>query len=203
MLTDTAIKKAKPKEKAYKLGDSGGLYLYIMPSGYRSWRMKFRYGGKEKRLVFASYPDTALLQARAMRENAAKLLRGGVDPSIHKVQQAGGRQALRLFRQPRPRRLRSPGSRRYPAPGCRFPRRTRPDHVAAKSRRRWRVGYIRRRPGDRQRRLQCDRYPHPRVPADAGQASRQAASDRVVDGGNPSRRTVHATPAMLKLANAA
>ena len=54
MLTDTAIKKAKPKEKAYKLGDSGGLYLYIMPSGYRSWRMKFRYGGKEKRLVSGS-----------------------------------------------------------------------------------------------------------------------------------------------------
>ena len=37
MLTDAAIKKAKPKDKAYKLGDSGGLYLYIMPSGYRSW----------------------------------------------------------------------------------------------------------------------------------------------------------------------
>lgn len=93
MLTDTAIKKAKPTDKAYKLGDSGGLYLYVMPSGYRSWRMKFRFAGKEKRLVFGSYPDTTLLQARAMRENAAKLLRDGIDPSVHKVQQAAAQVA--------------------------------------------------------------------------------------------------------------
>lgn len=93
MLTDTAINKAKPTVKAYKVGDSGGLYLYVMPSGYRSWRMKFRFAGKEKRLVFGSYPDTTLLQARAMRENAAKLLRDSVDPSVHKVQQAAAQVA--------------------------------------------------------------------------------------------------------------
>ena len=69
------------------------LYLYVMPSGYRSWRMKFRFAGKEKRLVFGSYPDTTLLQARTMRENAARLLRDGVDPSVHKVQQAAAQVA--------------------------------------------------------------------------------------------------------------
>ncbi|MEG3173255.1 integrase arm-type DNA-binding domain-containing protein [Sphingomonas sp. ZB1N12] len=64
-----------------------------MPSGYRSWRMKFRFAGNEKSLVFGSYPNTTLLQARAMRENAAKLLRDGVDPSVHKVQQAAAQVA--------------------------------------------------------------------------------------------------------------
>jgi integrase len=43
--------------------------------------------------VFGSYPNTTLLQARAMRENAAKLLRDGVDPSVHKVQQAAAQVA--------------------------------------------------------------------------------------------------------------
>ena len=86
MLTDTAIRKAKPRDKAYKLGDAAGLYLYIMPSGYRSWRWKFRFAGKEKRLVFGSYPDVALADARRMREDAARQLREGIDPSVHKRQ---------------------------------------------------------------------------------------------------------------------
>ncbi|SET29977.1 hypothetical protein SAMN05216326_11948 [Nitrosomonas marina] len=29
MLTDTAIRQAKPKNKPYKIGGSGGLYLLI------------------------------------------------------------------------------------------------------------------------------------------------------------------------------
>ncbi|HEX7657543.1 MAG TPA: Arm DNA-binding domain-containing protein, partial [Sphingomonas sp.] len=32
-LTDFSIKNAKPRDKAYKLGDSGGLYLQVQPSG--------------------------------------------------------------------------------------------------------------------------------------------------------------------------
>ena len=29
MLTDTQIKQTKPKERGYKVADSGGLYLFI------------------------------------------------------------------------------------------------------------------------------------------------------------------------------
>lgn len=32
-LTDTKIKNAKPEEKPYKMGDAGGLYLLVNPSG--------------------------------------------------------------------------------------------------------------------------------------------------------------------------
>jgi len=32
-LTDVAIKKAAPKEKAYKLSDGRGMYLEVMPNG--------------------------------------------------------------------------------------------------------------------------------------------------------------------------
>lgn len=33
MLTDTAVRQAKPKDKPYKLGDSGGLYLLVKSNG--------------------------------------------------------------------------------------------------------------------------------------------------------------------------
>lgn len=45
-------RKASPKEKAYKLADGQGLHLYVTPAGFKSWRLKYRYGGKEKQLVF-------------------------------------------------------------------------------------------------------------------------------------------------------
>jgi hypothetical protein len=47
-LTDTEIKKAKAKEKAYSLNDSGGLYLWVKPAGGKLWRWSYRYEGKEK-----------------------------------------------------------------------------------------------------------------------------------------------------------
>lgn len=33
MLTDMQIKKATPKEKFYRLVDSGGLHLFVTPAG--------------------------------------------------------------------------------------------------------------------------------------------------------------------------
>ena len=32
-LTDVQVKNAKPRDKAYKLFDGGGLYLEVMPTG--------------------------------------------------------------------------------------------------------------------------------------------------------------------------
>ncbi|HJW80253.1 MAG TPA: integrase arm-type DNA-binding domain-containing protein, partial [Beijerinckiaceae bacterium] len=41
-LTDTAIRNAKARERDYKLGDGGGLYLLVTRSGGRLWRLKYR-----------------------------------------------------------------------------------------------------------------------------------------------------------------
>ena len=38
-LTDTAVKNAKPKDKTYTLGDGGGMYLEVTPTGAKFWRM--------------------------------------------------------------------------------------------------------------------------------------------------------------------
>jgi hypothetical protein len=57
-LSDTAIRAAKPGPKAVKLADEKGLFLMIAPSGGKLWRLKYRFGGKEKKLAFGSYPDS-------------------------------------------------------------------------------------------------------------------------------------------------
>ena len=41
-LTDVAARKAKPREKAYKLAAGAGLYLEVMPTGSKYWRLKYR-----------------------------------------------------------------------------------------------------------------------------------------------------------------
>lgn len=50
-ITDSIPKNAKPAEKPYKISDSGGLYLQVMPSGAKYWRLKYRIDGKEKLLA--------------------------------------------------------------------------------------------------------------------------------------------------------
>ena len=40
-LTAVAIKAAKGRDKQYKLADSGGLHLLVLPSGQRYWRINY------------------------------------------------------------------------------------------------------------------------------------------------------------------
>lgn len=69
-LTDLQVKAAKAKDKPYKLGDSGGLYLLVTVAGGRLWNLKYRVEGREKKLSFGAYPDISLLEARTKRDEA-------------------------------------------------------------------------------------------------------------------------------------
>lgn len=93
MLSDLACRKAMPRDKAYKLADSNGLHLYITPSGFKSWRWKYRYAKKEKQLVLGPYPELSLTQARELRVDAARMLRQGIDPALQRRQQRAAREA--------------------------------------------------------------------------------------------------------------
>jgi integrase len=99
MLTDTAIRKAKPANKPRRLFDGGGLYLEVAPSGGKWWRLKYRHGGKEKRLSLGTYPDTGLADARDKRDAARKLLAADVDPAQQRKAEkaASGERAANSF----------------------------------------------------------------------------------------------------------
>jgi len=83
-LTDSAIKNAKAKAKPYKIYDDHGLFLLVTPTGGRLWRIKYKFGGKEKLLAPGAYPATKLAAARARRDEARSLLAEGKDPSVEK-----------------------------------------------------------------------------------------------------------------------
>lgn len=84
MLTNPKLRNAKPREKAYKLFDGGGLYLLVKPQGSRLWLLKYRLAGKERTLSIGPYPEVPLSEARDQRDRARKLLRDGRDPSTEK-----------------------------------------------------------------------------------------------------------------------
>ena len=89
-LTDPAIRKAKPGDKPVKMFDGGGLYLELRPNGARWWRLKYRIGGKEKRLSLGVYPAVTLADARRRRDEARALVATGTDPSdSRKADKAG------------------------------------------------------------------------------------------------------------------
>jgi len=79
-LTDTAIRNARPAAKPQKLYDGGGLYLEVAPTGGKWWRLKYRFGGKEKRISLGVYPDVPLKAAREKCTAARALLAAGTDP---------------------------------------------------------------------------------------------------------------------------
>lgn len=86
-LTHTQILSAKPAAKPQRLFDGGGLYIEVTPTGGKLWRMKYRFGGKEKLLSFGAYPVVGIKDARAKREEAKAAMAQGIDPAAAKKAQ--------------------------------------------------------------------------------------------------------------------
>ena len=82
MLTAVKINAAKPAAKAFKLADSGGLYLLVQPSGAKLWRYKFRLGGVEGLDALGSFPEVSLAQARQAHGESRRLVSQGINPVL-------------------------------------------------------------------------------------------------------------------------
>ena len=82
-LTELECKRAAcPADRALtRLADGKGMYLELTAAGGKYWRMKYRHGGKEKRLALGVYPAVSLAQARKDRDQARESLAAGNDPA--------------------------------------------------------------------------------------------------------------------------
>ncbi len=85
-LTDVAIRRAigSTTKKRQRLADGAGLYLLIDPPRQPGWRLKYRFGGREKLISLGLYRDVPLRRAREKRDEARRLLADGVDPSAER-----------------------------------------------------------------------------------------------------------------------
>lgn len=80
-LTDVAIRNAKPRDKAYKIFDAKGLFLWIQPNGSKWWRYAYRFDSKQNMLALGTYPEITLAEAREAHTKAHKLVVNGIDPN--------------------------------------------------------------------------------------------------------------------------
>ncbi|WFQ79870.1 tyrosine-type recombinase/integrase [Xenorhabdus sp. SF857] len=79
MLTIKQIESAKPKDKAYRLADGGGLFLFVSKTGSKIWRFRYRKNGKEQTYVIGTYPEVPLVTARLKHAEAKSVLANGGD----------------------------------------------------------------------------------------------------------------------------
>ncbi len=86
-LSDTTVRQAKTKRKAYTLGDTDGLSLAVSPEGGKSWHFRYSWNGKQKRLSPGTYPEISLKDARARRDEARELVARGINPRKHRNQE--------------------------------------------------------------------------------------------------------------------
>lgn len=75
------LKEAKASAKARTIQDGGGLTLICRPDGVGWWRFRYWLHSRENRLSVGVYPAVSLAQARQKRDDAAKLVAAGTDPS--------------------------------------------------------------------------------------------------------------------------
>jgi integrase len=90
-LTVAVINALETPVRDRKVFDGQGLYLLVSANGAKLWRLKYRFGGKEKSLSMGAYPTVGILQARQDAEAARELLRKGVDPSMARKEERAAR----------------------------------------------------------------------------------------------------------------
>lgn len=93
-LTDTEVRRAKAGEKARKMPDGKGLFLFVAPTGGKLWRWKYRHEGKEKLMSFGQYPDVSLADARECHTAARKMLAAGLDPMAERKAERTAEKAI-------------------------------------------------------------------------------------------------------------
>ena len=54
-LSDTGLRKLRPRKKAYQRADGGGLFIEVMPGGKKVWRLRYRLRSKQEKVTLGSY----------------------------------------------------------------------------------------------------------------------------------------------------
>ncbi|WP_322007991.1 tyrosine-type recombinase/integrase [Paraburkholderia tropica] len=98
-LTPTRLNNAKPKEKAYKLTDGGGLFVQIMPGGSKTWCYQYLLAGKRGEVTIGRYPEIGVKDARDRHSEYRAMVERGINPAAQKRADEAERKARVLLRE--------------------------------------------------------------------------------------------------------
>jgi integrase len=85
--TDLTVKNAKPGSARREIADANvrGLFLIVQTSGVKSWALRYRAGGRARKLTLGRYPAVDLASARKLAKVAQGQIALGRDPGAEKV----------------------------------------------------------------------------------------------------------------------
>jgi integrase len=67
-------------------GATAGLYVVVQPSGTKSFAVRYRHGGKPRKMTIGPWPETGLADARRAAERALEAVAAGRDPAAEHVE---------------------------------------------------------------------------------------------------------------------
>ncbi len=99
MLTDTAIRALKPKDKFYKVTDRDGMYVVVQPSGAIVFRYDYRLNGRRETLTLGRYgsADLSLARAREQLIDAKRAISEGRSPAQEKQREKRRLKEAKIF----------------------------------------------------------------------------------------------------------
>ena len=86
-LTDTKLKSLKPQPKSYEMADSGGMFVEVLPTGSKVWRLRYRIRGRREKVTIGSYPEFTLAEARDLAADLRRMIARGESPAAAKRQE--------------------------------------------------------------------------------------------------------------------
>ncbi|MEQ1756344.1 MAG: tyrosine-type recombinase/integrase [Micropepsaceae bacterium] len=99
MLTDTALKNLKSKDKTYKIADRDGMYAQVKTTGTIVFRFDYRLHGRRETLTLGQYgrDGITLSEARERCIDARKAVKAGQSPAQEKQREKRRLSTARTF----------------------------------------------------------------------------------------------------------
>lgn len=83
-LRDLDVRRAPPAAEAYRMNDGRGLFLWVTPTGRKTWRTNYIVAGTKHLLTLGEYPAMSLAEAREARAGIRAKVREGGDPTAER-----------------------------------------------------------------------------------------------------------------------
>jgi integrase len=86
-LTVRTVEAIRPRADRFEVPDSHmtGLYLSVMPSGHKSWAVRYRHHRQSRKLTLGGYPQIDLKTARTLAAKALRRVAEGADVAREKI----------------------------------------------------------------------------------------------------------------------